>query len=95
MDEITAGTVSTAKSLIEQHLSHLHVLSEAVEHTHQDGGRGPQQSEEDDPEEVYCDVTGCGRTFPHKHISSGTTPLLLNEAGQGLEALDKSYASTL
>ena len=95
-------------------MSHLHILSDTPDELlyqcnqnaslMQGTGTWNNDIEEEEPEESYCDVKGCGRMFPHKHISSEndkdsgqtSSSLLLNETtGRGAEALDKSYLSSL
>lgn len=100
--------MATAQSVLENHLSHLHVLSdtpdELLYQSNQTSSAQDVDLEADynEAEVSYCEVKGCGRMFPHKHISSEkdnnqtTSSLLLNEtAGSGTEALDKSYLSSL
>ena len=115
IEDINAANVATAKSILENHLSHLHVLSDTAELTYDsnnnsrlmqgtgaraNGGGAPEEPPEE--EDSYCDLRGCGRKFPHKHISSEkdesqtTSSLLVSGAsGAGMEALDESYFSSL
>lgn len=107
IDEISAEMIKIAKSALEEHLSNLHILSDTAELVYRSGATdyltAEVGEEDEEPQEAYCDVRGCGRLFPHKHISSEqesngnkSSSLLVNESTeQGVEALDKSYFTSL
>jgi len=108
IDDITAETIATAKGVLETYMMNLHVLSDTTELVYRSdlssGVNGVVAEEEEEVQEAYCGVKGCGRMFPHKHISSEqestgdhqTSSLLVNESNQqGVEALSESYFTSL
>ena len=102
--DINSEIIDGAKTIIEKLLSHCNILSDTAEVLYR-GGDGaktcPDDVEDEEQSESYCDVEGCGRHFPHKHISSEndnsgkSSSLLLNEKDSGFQALHKSYNSSV
>lgn len=71
VDNMDSQAVTTARNLIENRMLHLHVLSNEIKYAHSISDQCSDAEYEDS--ESYCDVAGCGRKFPHKHIASSSS----------------------